>query len=214
MSTSRPYHSPRRQQEAANTRRAIVGAALRLFADQGYDRVTVAEIARRSGVATKTVYASVGGKPDILKEVIASAVEGSHGHETTGRALRSDDPRRILALVAEGTRRDHEENRDLLAVTHAAMSAHQEDALAFWESTTALYRRYLAVIAARLHELGGLPAGMGADEAAEVLWFCFGIPAWQTVVRDFGLDWDEAQEWLRRRAVALLVPAPADGPRG
>lgn len=205
MSTSRPYHSPRRQQEAANTRRAILDAALRLFADRGYDRVTVAEIARRADVATKTVYASVGGKPDLLKEVISTAVDRSHGHETMERVRRCDDPRRIIELVAEGTRRDNEESRDLLTATHAAMSAHQEEARVFWERTTALYREFLKGTAVRLDHLHAVPEGMSVDEAADILWFCFGIPAWQLATRDFGLDWDAAQEWLLRRAVVLLA---------
>ncbi|WP_017603747.1 TetR/AcrR family transcriptional regulator [Nocardiopsis alkaliphila] len=204
MSKSRSYHSPRRRQEAANTRQAILDAALRLFADHGYDRVTVAEIARRAEVATKTVYASVGGKPELLKEVISTAVGRSHGHEAMERIRGCEDPRGIIELVAQGTRRDNEQNRDLLEATHAAMSAHQEEAQAFWERTTTLYRDFLAETAVRLDDLRALPQNMSADEAAEILWFCFGISAWRTVVQEFGLGWDQAQEWLLRRAVVLL----------
>ncbi len=205
MTESRAYHSPRRRQEAANTRRAVLDAALRLFADRGYDRVTVAEIASRAGVATKTVYASVGGKPDLLKEVISAAVDESRGQGTADLVRACDDPRRIVELIAEGTRGDNEQHRDLLAVTHAAMSAHQEEAAAFWERTTSLYRALLAETAERLDGLGALPEDLSVEEASQILWFCFGIPAWRTAVHDFGLDWDAAQRWLLRRALALLL---------
>lgn len=83
------------------------------------------------------------------------------------------------------------------------MSTHQEEAQAFWERTTTLYREFLTGTAVRLDDLRALPRNMSVDEVSEILWFCFGISAWRTVVQDFGLGWDAAQEGLLRRAVVL-----------
>ncbi|TLZ31303.1 MAG: helix-turn-helix transcriptional regulator, partial [Gammaproteobacteria bacterium] len=53
----KPYHSPRRAEQAIATRRAVLDAARDLFIEQGYAVTTVADIARRARVAVDTVYA-------------------------------------------------------------------------------------------------------------------------------------------------------------
>jgi AcrR family transcriptional regulator len=65
----RTYRSPRREQQAAATRRAVLLAARELFVTQGYPDTTVAAVARRAGVSVDTLYASVGRKPELLLAV-------------------------------------------------------------------------------------------------------------------------------------------------
>ena len=52
---TRPYRSPRRAQQAAATRHAVLAAARDLFVAQGYAATTVAQIAERAGVAVDYV---------------------------------------------------------------------------------------------------------------------------------------------------------------
>src|SRR5262249_59772764 len=73
----KPYHSPRRAEQAIATRRAVLDAARELFIEQGYAVTTVADIARRARVAVDTVYAAVGRKPALLREVLETAISGS-----------------------------------------------------------------------------------------------------------------------------------------
>ncbi|MCW2807388.1 MAG: TetR/AcrR family transcriptional regulator [Marmoricola sp.] len=65
----RRYRSPRREEQAAATRRAILRAARDMFVEQGYPDTTVAAVARRAGVSVDTLYASVGRKPQLLLAV-------------------------------------------------------------------------------------------------------------------------------------------------
>src|ERR1700733_6671145 len=104
MSDARPYHSPRRELSAAATRRDILAAARRLFAASGYAQVTVADIAREAGTAVKTVYASVGGKAEILNQIVLSAVSSSGAQETVRRVRATTDAATALAALAHGTR--------------------------------------------------------------------------------------------------------------
>jgi AcrR family transcriptional regulator len=69
----RAYNSVRRELASIQTRDAILSAAVELFGSGGYARTTIAEIARRAGVATNTVYTSVGGKPDLVTALIERA---------------------------------------------------------------------------------------------------------------------------------------------
>ena len=58
----------RREEKAAWTRAAIVDNAMRLFAERGYDSVTVDEITQAAGVAKGTFYSYFSVKSDIIVE--------------------------------------------------------------------------------------------------------------------------------------------------
>ena len=62
----RPYNSPRRQQQAAATRRAILEAAERLFLRDGYPATTMEAIAGEADVSLKTVYLPFSTKSGLL----------------------------------------------------------------------------------------------------------------------------------------------------
>src|SRR4051812_44483976 len=63
----RSYNSPRRQQQAAATRRAILDAAEKLFDEHGYPATTMDDIATAAGVALKTVYVAFTTKSGLLR---------------------------------------------------------------------------------------------------------------------------------------------------
>src|SRR3977135_1421570 len=67
VKTTRSYESPRRREQAAATRRAILSAAQRLFERQGYAATTMAAIADDARVALKTVYVAFETKSGLLR---------------------------------------------------------------------------------------------------------------------------------------------------
>ena len=73
----RGYHSPRRVEQAAVTRRAILAAARDLFTGSGYTATTVAQIASLARVSVDTVYATVGRKPELLRELVETSISGA-----------------------------------------------------------------------------------------------------------------------------------------
>jgi AcrR family transcriptional regulator len=72
----RAYRSPRRLQQAAETRAAVVDAALLLFADRGWAATGMRDIAREAGVSVETVYANFPAKTDLLMAALDVAVVG------------------------------------------------------------------------------------------------------------------------------------------
>jgi AcrR family transcriptional regulator len=57
---------PRTGGKAARTRARLLAAALELFAEQGYDATTVAQIAQRVGVTEMTFYRHFGSKDQLI----------------------------------------------------------------------------------------------------------------------------------------------------
>jgi len=60
----------RRAQKAAKTRQTIVGAAAGLFKVQGYEPVTMRDIAAEAGVSTGAIFSHFTGKEDLFKAAI------------------------------------------------------------------------------------------------------------------------------------------------
>ncbi|GAA3432801.1 TetR/AcrR family transcriptional regulator [Kutzneria kofuensis] len=200
MTTGRRYHSPRRAQDAADTRRDILRAAAELFATNGYARVTVADIARAAGVAQQTVYSSAGSKSDILNEVLTESIENSGGDASLEAVRLTEDLPTALGVLARGTRLGNETQAQAVEIIFAAMPVH-ENAAQLWALATGEYRRVLRQVAEHLRDKGHVD---DVDRTADVLWFYFGFHAWRSLVKDSGWTWDDAEYWLARQAAAAL----------
>jgi AcrR family transcriptional regulator len=127
----RPYRSPRRREQAEQTRARVLDAADSVFRERGYDRATVAAIAAAADVAEETVYAHFGNKRTLLGELVQRAVRGRDGRpvpqQSAPRALaRSHDQREQLRLFAEDVVKRLDRAAPLVSVVHAAAAGEPE----------------------------------------------------------------------------------------
>src|ERR1700712_274425 len=96
----RGYHPPRRAQQAAGTRREVLSAARELFVAHGYSATTIADIADRARVSLDTIYATVGRKPALLRELVETAISG------TDQAVPAEQRDYVLRMRAATTARE------------------------------------------------------------------------------------------------------------
>ena len=75
-----------RERKKRATRETIARAAMTLFGEQGYDAVTVAEVARASGVSEKTVFNYFPAKEDLVFN------EGNARRQALIHAIRTRPP--------------------------------------------------------------------------------------------------------------------------
>ncbi|MER6205647.1 MULTISPECIES: helix-turn-helix domain-containing protein [unclassified Streptomyces] len=202
MPTKRRYVSPLREQAAARTRALILGHATELFAERGYGRVTVADIASAAGVASKTVFASVGSKSDILNLIVDQGVLASGYEQAMRELLELPTPEAVLKALAHGTRLGNEGQFAVHEAIRKALPVH-EDGEELWERATAAYRDALRAAARRLHTLTP-PPSRSAEETGDLLWYWFGPTGWRTLVVELGWSWDRAESVLYDTAVATL----------
>ena len=109
VKTKRAYDSARRQEQARQTRDAILEVARRRFLADGFAPTTIAVIAADVGVSVDTIYKGFGGKPGLVRAICQQALagQGPVPAETRSDALQSTEPnpRAIIrgwgALTAE-----------------------------------------------------------------------------------------------------------------
>jgi AcrR family transcriptional regulator len=73
-SERRRYRSPLREQQAGQTRTAVIEAATELFGEKGWAATGMRDVARAAGVAVETVYANFRSKSELLVACIDVAV--------------------------------------------------------------------------------------------------------------------------------------------
>jgi AcrR family transcriptional regulator len=197
----------RRQEYAEATRQAILDAARRLFAEQGYFSTRVEDIAAAARVASATVYAVSGGKAGLLQKLVDVWSSAPSIEATDQDVRRLDDPVAVIRLVAARARGMREEYGDIMR-TILATAPNDAAIAATTEAATRLYRDALTSICQHLADLSSLRDGVDVACATDVLWFYFGYAGLFTMHDDNGWSYDRSEKWLADQAIhAVLAPA-------
>ncbi|MGH3245881.1 MAG: TetR/AcrR family transcriptional regulator [Trebonia sp.] len=200
---ARKYRSTRREQGAASTRQDILDTARRLFIADGYAHVTMTHIAEAAGVATKTLYASVGTKTQVLHALLAADADDSVTDGLFDEMRRCDDLASAAACLARLARTSSERYAPSLELLYSSMAS-DDKARQVWDYLVAHCRRVFREAAGHLLAMGAAAPALGIDDVADRLWFCFGLAAWRSLVVDCGWSYDAAERLLAGQAVALL----------
>ena len=193
-----------RERRAQLTRDEILRAARRLFAERGYARTSVRDIARTAGVSAQTVYDSVGAKQELVAR-LNDLIDSEAGIAAIARAAaESDDAREVAATSARVTRSILEHCGDIVHALVTGAAAEPELAAELAEGQ----RRHLAGagrVVGRLRELDALDPSVDPDDAVETLAaisdFRFAL-----VLRDsYGWSLDRLERWIAATTRALLL---------
>lgn len=193
-----------RHQYAADTRNAIIAAARKLFAERGYTKTRIEDIASMAGVAAVTVYSSVGGKSGILRALVDTWTGSPIRNEAAQRIELSVDPVNILEIAAETIRCMREQFADIIYAIHdaATFDAAAEENL---KIATARYRGSCMMIAQKLETLKALKQDLSAEQARDILWMYFGYWSWYTLHNENGWSYAESEQWLLQAAKTALL---------
>ena len=168
----RSYNSPRRREQAASTRTAILDAAQRLFEQEGFASTSMAAIAAEAGVAVKTLYLAFESKPGLLRALWNARLRGDEGELPVGdrawfrEVLAEPDPERQLRLNARNSRVVKERAGRLMEVIRDSAALDPDVAELGIGSRPTSTPNQRAVVQS-LHKKKALPKGLGVDRATE-----------------------------------------------
>ena len=160
-----------RERKKAQTRQLIADTAWRLFADRGFERVTVAEVAREAQVAVATVFNYFPTKEDLfffrleafgadLVEAVAGRAAGEPALAAFRRQLLGAGG--LLAQVGAGDDQALERLRTMNRVIAASPALQAREQQAFAHTAAALADRLAA-------DAGAAPGDLDAQVAANAL---------------------------------------------
>ncbi len=209
----RPYNSPRRQQQAAATRRAILEAAERLFLRDGYPATTMEAIAGEADVSLKTVYLPFSTKSGLLRALWDLRLKGDEGdapineHEWFREVLAENDPVRKLRLNARNSRAAKTRIGGMFKVIRGAAEI-DPDCRALWELIQADFHANQQTIVDSIHRRGGLRRGLGVARAADILWTLNHPDVWLLLVGECRWSPRAYETWLAQTSCAQLLGTP------
>jgi len=199
---STPSQKPSlRARHAELTRTAILDAARRLFAQQGYAATAVRPIAEEAGVAVQTLYSTFGSKQGLLLALVDSVRAQARTQALGDEIVRSDDPREMVRLAARIRRQTLELGGDVVATFREGAAGDPEVAAAY-EETHRRTREGIGRFCARLEAVGALRAERAVDQVAAM--FSAEIYEELTGPRS-GWTPDEYERWLAERLAAILL---------
>jgi AcrR family transcriptional regulator len=206
----RPYVAPVRVEQAAETRRRVLQAAIEAFAANGWAGTTLADIARAAGVTPQAVHLSVGAKPELLIAAVGLAVAG----DTPDVPLMEREPFRAAfadgaalaeraGAVAAGARDMYERaGRLFLVLVQAAPVNSAVSQL--WESARGARLSYCRQLVATVV---GRRKKAQVDRLADILFVLSGPRVYADLVVDRQWEAGTYEQWLSEMIVSTLRDA-------
>jgi AcrR family transcriptional regulator len=207
---TRRYESPRRRAQAEATRREILEAAERLFAEQGYGATTMAAIAKEANVALKTVYLAFETKSGLLRALWNLRLRGDAEEVPVGdrawyrEVLDEPDPVRALRLNARNSRTIKERFGRLHPVVRGAASVDADVDAMLQRIGREFYENQRAVVES-LAKKKALRKGLGVDRATDILWTLNHPDTWHHLVFERGWTPDQYEEWFAEASARELL---------
>ncbi len=198
---------------AQQTRRDILIAARRLFAEHGYAGTSITDIAEEAGVAIQTIYARLGSKRGMLLALIDLIDEEAGVDQLALYVINATTPRAALGAGVCLTRAFQERCGDIIEALFTAAGAEPELTEAVAEGQRR-HREGARITIDRIRKLRGLRKGVSPAHAQALFALSTSHEAWRELIRGHQLEWQEAEAWLTNALSRALLADHAGGRAG
>ena len=207
----RKYNSTRRQEQARETRRRILDAALTLFTRHGYSGATIEAIAQEAGVSPLTIFGVFGNKVTVLTELVAASVGGDDQpipllqRPGPQAVLQETNPVRKIERFAQDISDILERVHPLFEIMRMAAKTEPDIADLLNNRLEARFRN-LSVFVASLSTQASLRDGLDELSATETVWAIAGPDMYRLLTIDRGWTKEHYSQWLGDSLIRLLLP--------
>jgi AcrR family transcriptional regulator len=216
VKSRRRYDSPRRQEQAAQTRADILATAGALFRERGYAGTSMPLIATEAGVVVETIYRSFGSKAGLFRAAVEAVLAGGARRAEVAvkerpairAVINEPDPRRQVARYAATQPGIHRRSGQLLRALHAAAPTDPE-LQRLWDEMEAWRYSGQSRFVEMLAERGRLPPERPVEEACDIVWTLCSLAVHDLLILGRGWSYERYEAWL---AAALIRELLGDEP--
>src|SRR5947209_7796808 len=116
----RIYNSQTRQARAVQTRRRILDSAKRLFQMNGFEGVTIEQLAQVAEVSAPTIYGLFQSKRGVLRALMNEALPPDQYEELVKQAAQEKSPKARIAIAAKIARQIYDAERNHMDIFRGA----------------------------------------------------------------------------------------------
>jgi AcrR family transcriptional regulator len=200
---------PRREEYADQTRAAVIAAARRLFAENGFFQTKVEQIAKLSRVSPATVYAQCGGKHGLLRSLMDSWTQAPMVAASLQESLAAPDAALVMQTLSTAYLQITKHWGDVIQVV-IDVAPHDEESGAVLATAQRRHNRNLTAICRHLEDIGALREDVDARLASRIITYYYGIDGLLRTRDVFGWSLERSNEWLLARASAAVLRSPAE----
>jgi len=212
VAVKRRYESARRQEQAQQTRTAILGAAATLFVEPGYAAKPLPAVAADAGGASQPVYKVFGSKRNLLSALVDVTVAGDddpvplEARQFVADIDAAPGARAKLSRYAAHLTEVHARQAHVMTALAGAATA-DPDVAAIWRKNQDDRRRGMAMFAAALMSTGEVRPEHTVDTGADVLWLAMDVRNYDWLGRERGWSVERFQRWyIDSVAAAIMQP--------
>lgn len=190
-----------RERREALTLRSILTAARDLFADRGYARTTIRDIAAAAGVAPQTIYAHFGSKAGVMAGLVDLVDEEAGLDELLAEADNTKSSEALIGLLAKANRQIHERCGDIIAMFRSGAAV--EPAIAATQQEGERRNRAgVELLIARIEEAGRSTV----PRAVDVVYALTSTDIYHRLVGAGGWTPAEYESWLVATVIDAILP--------
>lgn len=200
----RAYSSETRDAQAAQTREQILKAAKKLFQRQGFDQVTINELAKAAAVSTPTIYAIFKSKQGLLQSLIDDALPPEHFATLVDASMHEKSPKKRLYITAKIARQIYDAERELMDILREASVVANEFKMLEEEREQRRYERQGEYVK-KLMQDRVLIKELTLEKARDILWTLTGRDMYRLLVIQRKWTSDEYEKWLAELLIKSLL---------
>ncbi len=199
-----PPDRPRHEEYPDQTRAAVIAAARRLFAENGFFQTKVEEIAKLSRVSPATVYAQCGGKHGLLRSLVDSWTQSPMVVGWEQKSLAATDATLVMQALSTAYLQITKKWGDVVRVV-IDVAPHDDESGAVLATAQRRHNRSLMTICRHLEDIGGLRDDVNARLASRIITYYYGIDGLLRTRDVFGWPLERSNEWLLAHASAAVL---------
>ena len=204
FSKKRPYDASARQAQAQMTKERIMQVAQKLFQSQGFEKVTIAAIAKKADVAGPTVYAVFQSKLGVLQAIIDAALPHEEREALVRECVTHESPAKRLENTAMLTRRLYDAENKQLSLLSTALLLDPVFKKLEQEREMRRYERQAPSVKELVEKIF-FADGITPAKAQDIIWAFTGRDLYRMLVIERKWSSDEYEHWLAALLVKTLL---------